>query len=166
MSEWNRSDSRFEERRSFGGDDRGWSHEPGQGYGFGRRDNRRFDNKDEDYRVPRNETDRLIASDKVEGTKVFSHDGDRLGTIENFMVDKRSGRVEYAVLTFGGALGFGDRHYPIPWQMLDYNERLNGYVVDITPRDLERAPSHWADERPRLDTGYRRDIHDYYGYAD
>ncbi len=180
MSDWNMSsedrqrqrrgrgygrDERFDEQRSFRGGDRGWAHEPRDGYRFGARDNRRFENRDEEHRVPRNETDRLIASDKVEGTRVYSHGGERLGTVENFMVDKRSGRVEYAVLTFGGALGVGDRHYPIPWQMLTFDERLGGYVVDLTPRDLERAPSHRAEDRPRFDMGYGSDIRDYYGYA-
>jgi hypothetical protein len=144
--------------------ERGWAREPAEGYRFGRRDNRRFDNRDEEYRVPRDETDRLIASDKVEGTRVFSRYGERLGTIENFMVDKRSGNVEYAVMSFGGMLGMGDRHYPIPWNMLTYDENLGGYEVDLTPRDLERAPSHRAGVSPRYDRGYSADIHDYYGW--
>lgn len=161
---------REEESRSFGRDERdprrgrGWAGEPSGGYRFGRRDNRRFDNRDEEYRVPRDETDRLIASDKVEGARVFSHYGERLGTIENFMVDKRSGCVEYAVLSFGGAFGMGDRHYPLPWNMLTYDEQLDGYVVDLMPRDLEQAPSHRAEASPNFDRTYRADIHDYYGW--
>jgi sporulation protein YlmC with PRC-barrel domain len=162
---WRRED----EPRSFGRDerdmrrDRGWAQEPPGGYRFGRRDNRRFDNRDEEYRVPRDETDRLIASDKVEGTRVYSRDGERLGKVENLMVDKRSGRVDYAVLSFGGTFGVGDRHYPIPWDMLAYDENLGGYVVDLTPRDLQRAPSHRAGVAPRYDRGYEADIRDYYG---
>jgi sporulation protein YlmC with PRC-barrel domain len=161
---------REDEPRSFGGEERdtrrerGWAREPSEGYRMGRRDNRRFGNRDEDYRLPRDETDRLIASDKVEGTRVYSRYGERLGTIENFMVDKRSGTVEYAVMSFGGALGVGDRHYPIPWRMLTYDEGEGGYVVDLTPRDLERAPSHRAGASPRYDREYSADIHDYYGW--
>jgi hypothetical protein len=157
---------REDEPRSFGRDERqrGWAREPEGGYRMGRRDNRRFDNRDEDYRVPRDETERLIASDKVEGTRVFSRHGERLGTIENFMVDKRSGCVEYAVMSFGGTFGMGDRHYPLPWKMLSYDEDLGGYVVDLTPRDLERAPSHRAGASQRFDREYRADIHDYYGW--
>jgi len=159
-----------DEQRSFGLDDqdmpreRGWAQEPPGGYRFGRRDNRRFDNRDEEHRVPRNETERLIASDKVEGTRVFSRTGERLGTVENFMVEKRSGRAEYAVLSFGGALGMGDRHYPIPWNMLTYDEDRGGYVVDLTERDLERAPSHRAGASPNYDRSYEADIHGYYGW--
>jgi len=159
------------EQRSFDRDDsemmrggRGWAREPAEGYQFGRRDNRRFDNRDEDYRVPRNETERLIASDKVEGTRVYSREGERLGTVENFMVEKRSGRVEYAVLSFGGALGVGDRHYPIPWPMLTFDEQRGGYVVDLSRRDLERAPSHRAGKTPQYDRDYEGEIHSYYGW--
>jgi len=161
---------RSDEQRSFAREDqggqpeRGWAREPPEGYRFGRRDNRRFDNRDEEHRVPRDETERLIASDKVEGTRVYSRNGERLGTVENFMVEKRSGRVEYAVLSFGGALGMGERHYPIPWSMLTYDEDLGGYVVELTPQDLARAPSHRAGASPNYDRNYESDIHGYYGW--
>lgn len=132
-------------------------------YHYGSADNARYDNLDEERRVPRNETSRLIASDKVEGTRVYDRRGERLGAIENFMVSKRSGRVEYAVLSFGGFMGVGERHYPVPWNELSYDERLGGYVVSITERDLERAPSHDAGRAPRFDDRYAEDINDYYG---
>lgn len=183
MSEWNRwredrweagrydedARSRYDEPRTFGRrepwESRGRPAAPmsDRGYRFGRRDNQRFHNEDEDRRVPLNETERLIASDKVEGTRVYDRYGERLGAIQNFMVDKRSGTVEYAVLTFGGTLGVGDRHYPLPWRMLSYDERLGGYVVEITQRDLDRAPSHREGEEPRYDRGYGADIKGYYG---
>jgi sporulation protein YlmC with PRC-barrel domain len=132
-------------------------------YSYGAPDNARYDNRDEERRVPRDETSRLIASNKVEGTRVYDRDGERLGTIENFMVSKRSGRVEYAVLSFGGFMGVGERHYPVPWDELTYDERLGGYVVSITERDLERAPSHAANRAPRFDGRYADDIDAYYG---
>ena len=107
---------------------------------------------------------RLIASDRVEGTPVYGRDGDRLGTIENFMVGKRSGRVEYAVLSFGGFLGMGERHYPLPWDELDYDERQGGYVVDMSEEDLERAPSHRPNQQRDYGRGYGSDVRTYYGY--
>lgn len=134
-----------------------------QAYDGSGRDDDRYDNRDEERRVATDETDRLIASNKVEGTRVYDRRGNRLGTIYNFMVDKRSGRVEYAVLSFGGFLGMGERHYPLPWNQLTYDERQGGYVVDITERDLERAPSHRAGEQPRFDRGYSSDINRFYG---
>jgi len=165
-------------RETFFGDRRGpdWDLEwdgrrpGGERHGRDRREARSFARGDdvdrygdEHRRTPRDETEQLIASDKVEGTRVFSRDGRALGRIENFMVDKRRGHVEYAVLSFGGLLGVGHRHYPLPWNQLTYDERLGGYRVDITERDLERAPSHRAGSIPAYDAGYGRDIWLYYG---
>lgn len=107
------------------------------GFRYGDADSR-YSSGDTDRRVPREETSRLIGSDKVEGTHVFDRRGERIGTIENFMVTKRSGRVEYAVMSFGGFMGMGDRHYPVRWDDLEYDERLDGYVVDLDRADLDR----------------------------
>jgi sporulation protein YlmC with PRC-barrel domain len=110
------------------------------------------------------ETDRLIASNKVEGTAVYDPQGQRLGSIYNFMVDKRSGRAEYAVLSFGGFLGIGDDYYPLPWQSLTYDTGLGGYVTDISKERLEGAPRYArAEEADWADPAYGRRIFDYYG---
>src|SRR5436853_322304 len=85
-------------------------------------------------------TSSLIASDRVEGTAVYDAHGKRIGKIERLVIDKASGRVAYAVLSFGGFLGIGADHYPIPWPMLDYDEKLGGYRVDITEEQLRKAP--------------------------
>lgn len=108
------------------------------------------------------ETDRLIASDKVEGTRVYNLGGERLGSIRNFMVNKRSGRVEYAVMEFGGILGIGNEYYPLPWDMLDYEEAQGGYVVDIDKDKLEGAP-RYRDRDPIWDEIYARQVYGYYG---
>jgi hypothetical protein len=96
--------------------------------------------------MARNETVSLIASDKVEGTAVYGPDGEKVGTIENVMIDKRSGHVAYAVLSFGGFLGMGTDHYPLPWAMLKYDENLGGYIVNITKGQLENAPKYREDD--------------------
>jgi sporulation protein YlmC with PRC-barrel domain len=148
----------------------GYAGSPAQGgYGqqdrqpaAGHRDNARFGNDDERRGVAIDETDRLIASNKVEGTAVYDRRGNRLGSVYNFMVDKRSGRVAYAVLSFGGFLGLGARHYPLPWSQLTYEERHGGYVVDISERDLDRAPSHRAGD-VSFDGRYSAAIDSYYG---
>lgn len=129
------------------------------------RDNERYDNYDEDRRVAVDETDRLIASNKVEGTRVYNRRGERLGTIYNFMVDKRLGRVEYAVMSFGGFLGLGERYYPLPWQVLTYDERQGGYIIDIQgdERDLAGAPSFRPGEEPRFDRAYGQRVYGFYG---
>jgi hypothetical protein len=88
----------------------------------------------------------LIGSDKVEGTAVYRTNGDRIGTIERVMIDKLSGKVGYAVMSFGGFLGIGNDYYPIPWSLLTYNDRLGGYEVNITDEQLKGAPKFSPDE--------------------
>lgn len=105
----------------------------------------------------------LIASDRVEGTTVFNLAGEKLGHISNFMVEKRSGEVRYATLSFGGFLGIGNDHYPLPWSMLNYDTDKGGYVVDIAKDVLESAPRHAADDRPDYDESYGRTVFQYYG---
>jgi hypothetical protein len=106
---------------------------------------------------------RLIASNRVEGTAVYNRDGEKLGRIENFMVDKVSGRAEYAVMSFGGFLGIGDDHYPLPWSKLTYDTEQGGYVVDLDRDKLENGPKYRAGEEPAFDRDYDRRVHDYYG---
>jgi sporulation protein YlmC with PRC-barrel domain len=112
--------------------------------------------------VAPDETDRLIASDKVEGTAVYNGSGERLGEVYNFMVDKRSGRVAYAVMSFGGFLGIGQKYHPIPWQVLTYDTDLSGYVVDLDEGTLKAAPSFARDEAPDWSRNWETHIHDYY----
>ena len=114
--------------------------------------------------VATDETDRLIASNKVEGTAVYNRQGERLGTVKNFMVDKRSGQVAYAVLSFGGFLGMGQSYHPLPWKVLTYDTGKGGYVVDLSKDRLQNAPSYGASEIPDWsDPSYGRRIDDYYG---
>jgi sporulation protein YlmC with PRC-barrel domain len=110
------------------------------------------------------ETARLIASDKVEGTKVYNKQGEKLGSVMNFMVDKRSGDVQYAVMEFGGLLGIGSEYYPLPWNMLDYDENQGGYVVDLDKSSIEGAPSY-KDKSPVWDHAYGQSVFGYYGLA-
>ena len=110
-----------------------------------------------------NETGDLIASDKVEGTAVYDRNGTKLGTVYNFMVEKRSGHVAYAVMSFGGFLGMGASYHPLPWNQLTYEPAQGGYVVDLTREQLEGAPTYSASEAPRWnDPTYSRGIDDYY----
>jgi sporulation protein YlmC with PRC-barrel domain len=72
------------------------------------------------------ETTELIGSDKVEGTDVYRSNGNHVGEIERVMINKRTGKVAYAVMSFGGFLGIGEDYYPIHWSLLTYNERTAG----------------------------------------
>jgi sporulation protein YlmC with PRC-barrel domain len=110
------------------------------------------------------ETSSLIASDKVEGTPVYRSNGDKVGTIERVMLDKRRGNVAFAVMTFGGFLGIGDDYYPIPWQLLTYNEKLGGYEVNIAESQLKQAPKYGRTEPwAYTDQGREAQVFSYYG---
>jgi hypothetical protein len=113
--------------------------------------------------VATDETDTLISSDKVEGTAVYNRQGEKLGSIHTLMIDKISGKVAYAVMSFGGFLGIGDRYHPLPWSVLTYDTGQGGYMVDLDRTMLEGAPTYGASESP--DWGDRRwgqQVHEYY----
>ena len=106
---------------------------------------------------------RLSARDRVEGTPVRRSGGEKIGTIERLMIDKLSGNVAYAVLSFGGFLGMGQKHLPIPWARLTYDRNLGAYHLDLSDEELKQAPSFAADQE--FDWGDRSrevEIHNYY----
>ena len=105
----------------------------------------------------------VISSDRVEGTNVYNNAGDKLGSIDDLMIDKRSGQVRYAVLEFGGFLGMGTDRYPLPWDMLKYDTTCDGYVVPVDKQQLEGAPRYAEGKRPEYDDEYGRRVNDYYG---
>jgi hypothetical protein len=151
------------DRSQRGREDRGWGGEGGRSGDDDRQRGHEFGYDDRHEGLPIDETSRLIASNKVEGTAVYARDGRRMGSIYNFMVDKRSGKAEYAVMSYGGFLGMGTRYYPMPWDLLTYDTRLGGYRVDMLERDLERAPSFDRDSEPSFDTSYGRRVRGWYG---
>ncbi len=162
-----RSEDRdFDDRRDrgfFGGSrSSAWDRRSRYGRGWDR-DESYFGYDDYHEGLPVDETSRLIASNKVEGTSVYGRDGDRLGTIYNFMVDKFSGQVEYAVMSHGGFLRMGQRYYPLPWRILTYDTREGGYRIGLTHRDMERAPSFGREDEPRFSRDYGRRVNDWYG---
>jgi hypothetical protein len=109
------------------------------------------------------ETGSLISADKVEGTSVYNRAGDKLGTVKSVMIDKTSGKVAYAVMSFGGFLGMGSDMHPLPWSVLDYDTDQDGYVVDLDKTTLEKAPRFGADEAVAwTDPKWGREVHDYY----
>lgn len=113
--------------------------------------------------TPNPAENRLIAASRVAGTSVFTTSGEKLGTLEDVMIDKPSGRIAYAVLGFGGFLGIAGHHHPLPWSTLRYDTALGGYVVDLDPSVLEGAPAYAAgDEVAWADEAWGRKIHDYY----
>jgi sporulation protein YlmC with PRC-barrel domain len=108
----------------------------------------------------------LISSARVEGTPVFTADGERVGHVKEVMLHKKSGQIAYAVMSFGGFLGIGERYHPLPWDALDYDTKKHGYVVSVDKEALRNAPTIGPEESERLlDRGYLSGIYDYYGSA-
>jgi hypothetical protein len=113
------------------------------------------------FRTPSAETHALIGSDKVEGTTVYRSNGEKIGSIARVMIGKKSGKVGYAVMSFGGFLGIGEDYYPLPWSLLTYNPRLGGYEVNITDAQLKGAPKFSTHENWDWPTR-SRSVDDYY----
>jgi hypothetical protein len=111
-----------------------------------------------------NETISLIAADKVEGTPVYNAEDEKLGTVAKLMIDKRSGKVSYAVMSFGGFLGMGESYHPLPWESLTYDVEKDGYVVTLTREQLEGGPRYQRNNEPDWrDGAVGRRIDDCYG---
>jgi PRC-barrel domain len=109
----------------------------------------------------RRETVSLIGSDKVDGTAVYGADDEKIGSVQRVMIDKISGKVAYAVISFGGFMGIGEDYYPLPWPNLKYDTRLGGYRVGVTEDQLKGAPKYnqhkewdWSRENDRRVYGY------------
>lgn len=117
---------------------------------------------DFELRLQTDENMRLISSSKVEGTPIVGQDGEHLGKIVNFMVDKYTGRVAYAVMSFGGKLGFGEALLPLPWSYLTYDTGRDGYVLGISKDQLSNAPRFKASDAPEFSTSYRQDLGRFY----
>ena len=107
----------------------------------------------------------VISSDKVEGTNVYNTAGEKLGSVDDLMIDKLSGQIRYAVLEFGGFLGMGTDRYPLPWNMLRYDTDREGYVVPLDKDRLEQAPKYSETETPVYNDEYGKGVYDYYGVS-
>jgi sporulation protein YlmC with PRC-barrel domain len=107
------------------------------------------------------ETVSLIGSDKVQGTAVYDADGQKIGSIERVMIEKISGKVSYAVLSFGGFLGIGDDYYPLPWPSLKYNVDLGGYQTMVPIEKIKGAPTYARNAAWDWDS--TAGVDDYYG---
>jgi len=104
----------------------------------------------------------LISSRRVEGTPVYNRSDERLGSIHSVMIEKQSGNVAYAVLSFGGIFGLGEHVHPVPWQVLNYDVGLDAYVVDISREELENAPSMHLDQAERPQPQDYEEVTGYY----
>jgi len=92
-----------------------------------------------------------IRVSKVIGTNVQDPSGKKIGEVKDVIVDKQSNNIMFAVLSFGGLLGIGEKYHPIPWASLDYDESRNAYVVDYSKEQLQAAPTGSVEELTRND---------------
>ena len=109
-------------------------------------------------------TNLLLASNKVDGTKVATRDGAALGSVQSLMINKRTGAATYAVLRLGGFLGMGKSYYPLPFELLSFDPVADGYVVTADRRLLEGGPS-WSNNAPAFNQAYADRVSNYYGVA-
>ena len=83
-----------------------------------------------------------ILGSKVKGTAVYDTAGDKVGHVEDVVLDKLSNGIMFAAVGFGGLMGMGEKYAPVPWSVLDYSEDKNGYVVPMTAEELKKAPAY------------------------
>jgi sporulation protein YlmC with PRC-barrel domain len=92
-----------------------------------------------------------IRATKVCGTDVYNDTGVKIGTVEDIILDKQSNQIMFAALGFGGFLGMGEKYYPVPWSMLNYQEDVGGYVLPLRKESLEKAPAYDLKDLTRHD---------------
>ena len=107
---------------------------------------------------------RTMSATSLTGDKVVNTSGENLGKIEDLMIDVFNGRVVYAVLSFGGFLGIGDKLFAIPWSSLTLDEANKRFILDVPKNVLETAPGFDKDKWPDLgDLEYANRIYTHYG---
>ena len=116
----------------------------------------------DDIKANAAQTHEVISSGRVAGTKVYNTGGEKLGSIHDLMIDKRSGQVRFAVMEFGGFLGMGADRYPLPWEILRYDTDRGGYVVAVNKSDIEGAPRYLEDDIPAYTPEYGQRVSGYY----
>jgi sporulation protein YlmC with PRC-barrel domain len=104
-----------------------------------------------------------IRAKKAINTDVKDLEGNTIGEVQDIVLDKLSSNIMFAVVSFGGFLGIGEKYHPIPWEMLDYDPDEGAYVINVTKEQLAAAPADSIDELTR-DAGmaYRDRAFDYY----
>lgn len=106
----------------------------------------------------------LMGADTLVGNAVYNKDSESIGDIKEIMLDMRDGRVSYAVLSFGGFMGMGEKLFAVPWQALTLDTENKRFLLDVSRERLEQAPgfdkNHWPD---MADATWARSIHAYYG---
>lgn len=107
----------------------------------------------------------VMSASTLSGDKVENRAGENLGKIEEIMIHVPTGKVAYAVLSFGGFLGVADKLFAIPWQALELDEERKCFILDVAKEKLENAPGFDKDNWPDMaDAEWSKGIFDFYGY--
>lgn len=106
----------------------------------------------------------VVRTGDVIGKKVVDSEHDELGTIEEIVLDKLTGKARYAVLSFGGFLGIGDTLHTLPWEILDYCKEEDSFQINVSKDKLSASPGFDKDSWPDFaDTTWSNSIRNYYG---
>eukprot|EP01037_Dinobryon_pediforme_P028921 gene28921-32375_t len=104
----------------------------------------------------------LISASKIDGTTVYNMSGEKLGSVDDILIDKVSGRAIYAVMSFGGFLGMGETYHPLPWASLTYDAGKGGYVVQLSKAQMDGAPSYERNSDFAWTPDYGRKVDKFY----
>ena len=106
----------------------------------------------------------LMGADTLLGNDVYNKDGEDLGDIKELMIDMASGRLSYAVLSFGGLLGMGDKLFAVPWTALTLDTANKRFTLDVPKSKLDGAPGFDKDHWPSMaDSSWLTEVHRFYG---
>lgn len=115
-----------------------------------------------------NEYPRVVQVSRMIGNKVVNPSGEVLGNLKELVLDLEEGHIAYAVLSFGGFIGVGDKLFAIPWEALVLNPKDHTFILDVEKEVLQKAPGfdkdHWPDDA-QYEAGWLLDIYEYYGYS-
>jgi len=111
---------------------------------------------------------RVLSATTIIGDKVVNPEGEQLGILKELMIDLEGGHIAYAVLSFGGFLGMGDKLFAIPWEALTIDTEEHAFILEVDKEVLKNAPGfdkeHWPDNA-QYEAGWLLDIYEYYGYS-
>jgi sporulation protein YlmC with PRC-barrel domain len=106
----------------------------------------------------------LMGAHTLTGDDVYNKDGEDLGDVKEFMINMASGKVEYAVLSFGGLLGLGDKLFAVPWAALKLDTANKRFTLDVPKSALKDAPGFDQDRWPSMsDSTWASGVHKFYG---
>jgi sporulation protein YlmC with PRC-barrel domain len=105
----------------------------------------------------------VLSASSVTGDAVVNRAGEDLGKIEEVMLDTKSNHIAYAVLSFGGFLGMGDKLFAVPWSALQIDAANKRFILDVSKEQLENAPGFDKDNWPDMaDRTFGSSVYKYY----